>query len=253
MAFDPPIVSASVTSASLARIPAHLALADPDYDWIHFDVCDAGFTRHMTSGPPIVEWARTFTSCHFDVHLMVSRPDRLVDAMARAGANTFTFHPQTVDKPNELIRRIRAAGMRPGVALDPDTPFEDVRRLMGAVDQVTVMTASADHEGQGFRAELLERVRLACEERDRKGLDLLVAADGLLALDNLTAVKAAGADVFVVGSGIFATEDPSRAFATVRAALRDLSPGETEDGVTRQAPAPGPKPITFLKRRATGR
>ena len=168
-------------------------------------------------------------------------------------SDTFTFHPQTVDKPNELVRRIRAAGMRPGVALDPDTPFEDVRRLMGAVDQVTVMTASADHEGQGFRAELLERVRLAREERDRKGLDLMVAADGLLALDNLTAVKAAGADVFVVGSGIFATEDPSRAFATVRAALRDLSPGETEDGVTRQVPSPGPAPITFLKRRATGR
>ncbi len=253
MAFQPPIVSANVTSTSMDRMPSHLALADPDYDWVHFDVCDCAFTRRMTLGPPVLAWARALTSCHFDVHLLVSRPDRLVDEMARAGANTFTFHPQTVDKPIELVRRIRAAGMRPGVALDPDTSFEDVRRLMAQVDQVTVMTANVDHEGQGFRPELLERVRLAREERDRKGLDLLVAADGLLALDNLTAVKNAGADVFVMGSGLFEADDPERVFATVRAVLRDISPDESVDGVTRRVAAEPPAPITFLKRRAHGR
>lgn len=253
MAFEPPIVSASILSSNLAYLGKSLSLADPDYDWIHFDVADGCFVPRLTFGAPVLAAARSQSSAFFDVHLLASRPERLVEDLARAGASLVTFHPQTCEQPVTLLRRIRDLGMRAGLALDPATPFESARRHLAELDVLNVMTTGAEYDGPAFLPEMLDRIRSAKAERERTGLTFMIQADGCLALDNLNAVRMAGADVFVVGAPIFGVEDPPHAMALIRASLRGQSIEGTVGGI---APIPVAKPrpvITFLKNRARRR
>ncbi|MFN8588358.1 MAG: hypothetical protein U0704_11235 [Candidatus Eisenbacteria bacterium] len=253
MAFEPPIVSAAMRSIPIERIPHALALVDPDWDWVHFDVCDGAFVPRFTCGPELVRFARTYSAAWFEVHLLAARPDRLVEPFIAAGARQVVFHPQTVARPGDLVRRIHELGARAGVVFEDDVPLERARPWLALADVVLVKTTDLAHEA-AFLPEALDRVRLLAAERERAGLPYLIEADGRLALDNLAAVQAAGADVFVLGETVFGTADPASTLATARAALRGQSLAESPDGVTRLgAPAPAPRPITFLNRRTRGR
>ena len=253
MAFEPPIVSAAFRSLPLASYPQALRLVDPDWDWIHFDACDAVMVPRLTCGPSLVEFARGHSAGWFEVHLLAMRPDRLVEPFVKAGANLVSFHPNTVQRPADLVRRIHELGAKAGIAFDPGMTIERARPWLALADLVLVKTSDFEHE-TGFLPESLERVRLLAAERERAGLPYLIEADGRIALDNLAAVQAAGADVFVLGESIFGTRDPASTLATARAALRGQTLADSPDGVTRpQAGAAAPRPITFLNRRTRGR
>ncbi len=253
MAFKPPIVSTALRSIPISRIPAALEHADPDYDWVHFDVADGVFVPRLSGGPAIVEYAREHSACWFDVHLLVSRPERVVGDFIRAGANLITFHPETTPRPTDLVRSIHEAGAWAGIALGPDTSFERTRFLFAVAEVVLVKTTDLPYEA-AFMPESLDRIRQVVAERERAGLPFLVAADGRIALDNVAAVQAAGADIFVFGETLFGTAEPASALATARAALRGNTLAESPDGVTRHDVAgPAANPMTFLNRRRRAR
>lgn len=253
MAFEPPIVSAAFRSLPLANYAASLRLVDPDWDWVHFDACDAVLVPRLSCGPSLVEYARQYSAGWFEVHLLATRPDRLVEPFVKAGANLVTFHPHTVARPADLVRRIHDLGAKAGIAFDHGMTIERARPWLALADLVLVKTSDFEHE-PAFLPEALERVRLLKAERERAGLPFLIEADGRIALDNVSAVQAAGADVFVFGESIFRTQDPASSLATARAALRGQTLADSPDGVTRHhSAAASAKPMTFLNRRTRAR
>lgn len=133
-------------------------------DWLHMDIMDGHFVPNLTIGAPVIESLRKHTTAYLDCHLMVTNPLDYVDPMGKAGASGFTFHVE-VSKENwqELVQKIKAKGMRPGVALKPGTPIEEVYPLVEGeypVEMVLVMTVEPGFGGQKFMPETMEKVRV---------------------------------------------------------------------------------------------
>jgi len=243
---SPPTVALGVAHAEPARLPACLAIADSDFDWLHFDVADGTFVPRTTAGVLLLELARTVSLAPLDVHLLSARPEPLVAPLAAAGAGVITIHPAACASPREVLAAIRAAGARPGVAIDPAHGFDSVRALLPEVDVLLVATASTQFDGSPFEPATIARVQMARAHREREGLQYRIEVEGALALANVPALRAAGADVFVVGEAVFAAGDPAVALAMFRAAARNETLLDSPDGVTR-SPAP-PTRIRYLRR-----
>jgi ribulose-phosphate 3-epimerase len=220
MGSEQPIVALNIAQADMRRMPEHLAIADANLDWIHFDVADGQFVQRLTFGASILELSRRFSRAAFDVHLMVANPERLVVPLCISGANTISIHPATTEAPRELLHAIRAERARSGIVVCPQTSFESVRPLLPDVDMVTIMTSGLDYESYEFMPEMLERVHSAREAREREGLSYLIQVDGGLSLATVSSAREAGADVFVMGPAIYATADPAYTLAVLRSSLR---------------------------------
>ncbi len=215
-----PIVAPSILSADLSRLGAELAIADPALDWVHCDVMDNHFVPNLTFGPIVVEAARKLTTCFLDVHLMMERPWGMIDAFRAAGADGITVHIEACPQTREVLRQIRAAGAKAGLAIKPKTPFAAIAPYLPDLDLLLVMTVEPGFGGQVFMEDQLEKVRAAAAERATKQLDFHIEVDGGIAPGTAAAARAAGADVFVAGNAVFKAKDPKAALAALHADVK---------------------------------
>jgi ribulose-phosphate 3-epimerase len=179
---------------------------------------DGHFVPNVTIGPPVVASLRRHSSLFFDCHLMITDPGRYLDDFARAGADGCTVHVEVGDT-DELVAQMRGLGLRAGLALNPDTPFEAVEPYLDQVDLVLCMTVFPGFGGQSFIADVMRKVSQVRAAVEADGLALDIEVDG--GIDPVTAPEAAraGANVFVAGSAVFGHPRPWEAAEAIRAAI----------------------------------
>ncbi|KAF6161434.1 hypothetical protein GIB67_009313 [Kingdonia uniflora] len=179
------------------------------------------FVPNLTIGAPVIESLRKHTKAYLDCHLMVTNPLDYVESFGRAGASGFTFHVE-VSKDNwqELIQRIKAKGMRPGVALKPGTPIEEVYPLVedeNPVEMVLVMTVEPGFGGQKFMPEMMDKVRTL----RKKYPSLDIEVDGGLGPSTIDMAAAAGANCIVAGSSVFGAPEPAKVISLLRKSVEE--------------------------------
>ena len=215
----PPVAAPSILSADFSRLGEELAILDPALDWVHCDVMDHHFVPNLTFGPIVVAATRKLTRAFVDVHLMMERPWLMVDEFRKAGADLITVHLEACSETREVLRQIRATGAKAGLSLKPGTPYEAIAPYLPDLDLLLVMTVEPGFGGQAFMPEMLDKVRAARLDRERKHLGFLIEVDGGIGPETAKLARAEGADVFVAGNSVFRAADPRAALAALRAAI----------------------------------
>ena len=202
-----PQISASILNADFGRLSEDVArAADAGVDSIHLDVMDGHFVDNLTFGPVVVEAVRGRTDLPFHAHLMIEHPLAYADRFAGAGSDLIVFHVEAGDEVGATLEAIVAAGRRPGLALNPETPAEVVLPWLERLDLLLVMTVHPGWGGQAFIDDVLPKLGDLRAEIDRRGLDLPIGVDGGVNLETIGDAVAAGGEVMVVGSGLYRDE-----------------------------------------------
>lgn len=213
------LVAPSILAADFGRLAEEIADVERGgADMLHLDIMDGHFVDNITFGPPLVASIRRASRLPLDCHLMITDPDRYIPAFARAGADLISFHIEVRPDPRATIRRIREAGVRPAIAVNPSTPLHDVIPHLGDLDLVLIMSVHPGFGGQPFDSSVLGKIR---ELRERHGYRGHVEIDGGIAPATAPLAVEAGVDVLVAGTAIFRAPDRS---AAIRA-LRDFAGG----------------------------
>ena len=218
MARDPKIAP-SILSADFARLGEEIHRVELDgADLIHFDVMDGHFVPNISIGIPVLESLRKITRLPLDAHLMIDEPGRYLDAFVKAGADSISVHSEVCPDLPEIARQIHALGVRAAVGVNPETPPDRVLAAAEHFDMILVMSVHPGFGGQEFIPSALDKLRYIRRELKRRGLSIDVEIDGGVKLENIADVKAAGANVFVSGSGIFGKKD----YAKIVSEMREL-------------------------------
>jgi ribulose-phosphate 3-epimerase len=197
-------LSASILSADFGRLAEQVRSAEQaGVDWIHVDVMDGHFVPNITIGPAVTQAVSQITGLPLDVHLMISNPERYVEAFVEAGADWLGIHVEATVHLERLIQQIKEAGAKAAVTLNPATPLNCLEYVLPEVDMVLLMTVNPGFSGQKFIPAVLPKVRRLRQMIDAQGLDVLIQVDGGVQVDTIRDLVAAGADVLVSGSGIF--------------------------------------------------
>lgn len=188
-------------------------------DMIHVDVMDGHFVPNLSVGVPVVAALRRVTRLPLDVHLMIAEPVRYVEDFARAGADILTVHPEADVHLHRTLQRIRALGIRAGVALNPGTSETALRYVLPLMDLVLVMTVNPGFGGQAFLSEMVAKVRAVRQMLNAAGSAALLSVDGGITPLTAPLLITEGADILVAGSAIFgAPEGIPLAMAALRSA-----------------------------------
>jgi ribulose-phosphate 3-epimerase len=201
-------IAPSILSADFTRLGEEIAAVEKaGADYIHVDVMDGRFVPNITIGPMIVEAVRRVTRLPLDVHLMIVEPDRFIDEFVQAGADVITVHAEASVHLHRILERIRKAGARAGVSLNPATSPDVIEYVMENMDLVLIMTVNPGFGGQKFIESVLPKIEKIRKTVDARGLDIELEVDGGIGPDTIHRVSSAGADVFVAGSAIFGSGD----------------------------------------------
>lgn len=200
----------SILSADFSDLGSALKICDDGgAHWIHVDVMDNQFVPNLTIGPPVVKSLRPKTKKFLDVHMMVVKPEELVEPFARAGADNITFHVEATDDPDGIIELIRSCGCKVGVSIKPKTPLEEIYPLLDKVDVVLVMSVEPGFGGQGYLPGSNERITNIRNFLSSNCLErVLIEVDGGIKVHNANEVLNAGADILVAGSEVFKSSSP---------------------------------------------
>ncbi|MDE2237435.1 MAG: ribulose-phosphate 3-epimerase [Elusimicrobia bacterium] len=201
----------SILSADLSRLGEQLAaVRDAGVDWVSVDVMDGHFVPNLSFGPDFVRLCKE-RGFFFDAHLMVSNPDEVCGAFAKAGADIVTAHLEACPDARATLERIRRAGAKPGLAIKPATPAEGLLPWLDGIELALVMTVEPGFGGQRFMPGMLPKIETLRRERDRRGLGFWIQADGGLNEETISLAARAGADSIVAGSAVFSAADPAAA------------------------------------------
>ena len=208
-------IAPSILSADFGRLAEEVG-AVGTADYVHVDVMDGHFVPNLTIGPIVVEAVKRATKLPLDVHLMIEDAERWVGAYAKAGADLIGVHAEACPHLHRTIGQIRELGKKPCVVLNPHTPIDAVYWVLRDVAQVLIMSVNPGFGGQSFIRSQLEKVRDLRRLLDERGWDVDIEVDGGIKVDNIAEVHAAGANVFVSGSGIFGTKDYAATISEMR-------------------------------------
>jgi len=220
-------IAPSILSADFADLGGAIAAVERGgADLIHVDVMDGHFVPNITIGPPVVRSVKRVARVPLDVHLMISEPDRYIDAFAAAGASMMSVHVEVLPHLHRTVHAIKALGVKAGVVLNPSTPVVALEQIAGDVDFVLVMSVNPGFGGQSFIPRSEAKVQDVRALLDRAGNAAApIEIDGGIDHGNAARVVAAGARILVAGSAIFHAPDPERATRELKAAaLAALAP-----------------------------
>lgn len=215
----PILIAPSILAGDFGRLRADVeALTKGGCDYVHVDVMDGRFVPNITVGQSVVSALRSATDRPLDVHLMIEQPERHVETFAAAGADIITVHVEACTHLHRTLQAIRGLGKKVGVALNPATPVESVRWVLGDVDMVLLMSVNPGFGGQKFIPGTLPRLAHLRDLLSAAGVDMDVEVDGGIVVENAAEVARAGANVLVSGTGILGCADWADAIARMRAA-----------------------------------
>jgi ribulose-phosphate 3-epimerase len=212
-----PIVAPSLLAADFSDLKGAIALAEEGgADWLHLDVMDGQFVPNLTIGPPVIRSLRKLTGLPFDTHLMIEKPDHLLEEFRAAGADLITVHIEACTHLHRTVHRIRELGAKAGVSINPATPVASLWDILPEVDLVLIMAVNPGFGAQSFIVHSLEKIREAAAMIRRIKPDVYLEVDG--GIDGTTApqIVAAGANVLVAGSFVFGSSDPAAAIRALK-------------------------------------
>jgi len=224
------IIAPSLLAANYSSLAREVARAGrSSAEWLHLDIMDGHFVPNISFGPALVEAVRPFTRMFFDVHLMCSKPEILLDPFAKAGADQINIHVELGEQVAPLIWRIRSLGKKVGLAINPSTPITTVRPHLSQIDTLLVMTVNPGFGGQEFIHEALPKVEQANAWKREMGLPYHITVDGGVNFKTAVECSRAGADVFVSGTTLFGQRNLKAAVQKLRKIVTVANSGRRGD------------------------
>ncbi|RXS90990.1 ribulose-phosphate 3-epimerase [Geobacillus sp. PK12] len=212
-------IAPSILSADFARLAEEIrSVEEGGADWIHVDIMDGYFVPNLTFGPPVVAAIRPVTKLPLDVHLMIADPDRYIPAFAKAGADVISVHVEACVHLHRTIHFIKEQGVKAGVVLNPHTPVEMIRHVIGDVDLVLLMTVNPGFGGQAFIPAVVPKIREVARMASEQNKEVDIEVDGGINAETARLCVEAGANVLVAGSAIYNERDRAAAIRTLRKA-----------------------------------
>ncbi|MCK4852674.1 MAG: ribulose-phosphate 3-epimerase [Bacteroidales bacterium] len=203
------LIAPSILTANFLDLRKEIEMINSsEADWLHLDIMDGVFVPNMTFGFPIIRLIKEVSSKPLDTHLMIVEPDRHLERFLAAGADMLTVHYEACTHLNRTIDTIKSLGMRVGVAINPHTSVQLLENVLPDLDLVLNMTVNPGYGAQSFIENSYNKIRQLRELIVSTGSHALIQVDGGVGLGNLSKLKDAGVDVFVVGNTVFASEDP---------------------------------------------
>jgi ribulose-phosphate 3-epimerase len=210
-------IAPSLLAADFTRLGEEVAAVErAGVDLLHFDVMDGHFVPNISMGVPILQAIRKITKLPLDAHLMISEPEKYLEVFIKSGANSVSVHCEVCPDIPKIAKRIRDLGARASIGINPETAIERVVAAAEHLDMILIMSVHPGFGGQEFIPASLQKLREVRRELARRGLSIDVEIDGGVKADNIADVKAAGANVFVSGSGIFGEKDYGKMVADMR-------------------------------------
>ncbi len=203
-------VAPSILSSDFSNLQAECQMInESDADWYHIDVMDGVFVPNLTFGMPVIKAIKKHSNKPFDVHLMIVEPDKFISDFADAGADILTVHYEACPHLHRSVQRIKAEGMKAGVALNPHTNINSLEDIIQDIDLVCLMSVNPGFGGQSFIENTYQKIKDLKALINRKNTNTLIEIDGGVTSSNAKKLIDCGADVLVAGSFVFKSENPT--------------------------------------------